>query len=225
MQVRLFYLTLRSPTALPQRPDQLRGYLATQFNEYSLLHQHVDGDRFRYRYPLVQYRVLDDAAVVIGINEGADVLKEIYRGTESLRLGSHLYSIVERSIGIESAPFGVTSEIRSYQFVTPWVALSQKNYADFASLDQNGRSERLRGILVGNILSASKGLDYQVPDRIRLEIGPMTTCTCSLKGVPLVGFTGPFTTNFAIPDLLGLGKSVSRGFGAVRQLQPGPRGG
>lgn len=32
----------------------------------------------------------------------------------------------------------------------------------------------------------------------------------------MIGFTGEFLVNFDIPDLLGLGKSVSRGFGAVR---------
>ncbi|MEN6519387.1 MAG: CRISPR-associated endonuclease Cas6, partial [Methanospirillum sp.] len=219
MQVRLFYLTLRSDAPIPHRPERVRGYLATQFNEYSLLHQHIEGDRFRYRYPLVQYRVLDNAAVVIGINEGADVLKEIYRETDSLRLGSERYRIVERSIGVEDAPFGLATEIVSYRFVTPWIALNQKNYTDFAILSETDRHDRLRGILVGNILSASKGLEYQVPDQIRLEIGPMTTRTCSLKGIPVIGFMGSFTTNFTIPDLLGLGKSVSRGYGAVRQLR------
>jgi CRISPR/Cas system CSM-associated protein Csm3 (group 7 of RAMP superfamily) len=32
----------------------------------------------------------------------------------------------------------------------------------------------------------------------------------------MIGFTGEFLVNFDIPDLLGLGKSVSRGYGAVR---------
>jgi len=36
------------------------------------------------------------------------------------------------------------------------------------------------------------------------------------KGVPMVGFTGAFSVNFEIPNLLGLGKSVSRGFGTVK---------
>jgi len=31
----------------------------------------------------------------------------------------------------------------------------------------------------------------------------------------MLGITGEFMANFAIPDYLGLGKSVSRGFGAV----------
>ncbi len=35
----------------------------------------------------------------------------------------------------------------------------------------------------------------------------------------MIGFTGTFTftTNFLIPDYLGIGKSVSRGFGTVKK--------
>lgn len=32
------------------------------------------------------------------------------------------------------------------------------------------------------------------------------------------GFKGTFAVNFDLPDLIGLGKSVSRGFGTVRKI-------
>jgi hypothetical protein len=35
----------------------LRGFFATSFNEYALLHQHVT-DRLIYKYPLIQYKML-----------------------------------------------------------------------------------------------------------------------------------------------------------------------
>jgi hypothetical protein len=39
----------------------------------------------------------------------------------------------------------------------------------------------------------------------------------TLKGQTMVGFVGSFTLNLQIPDLLGLGKSVSRGFGTIEE--------
>ena len=42
---------------------------------------------------------------------------------------------------------------------------------------------------------------------------------CLLKGTKVTGIRGEFTTTFAIPDFLGLGKSVSRGYGAVVGLK------
>jgi hypothetical protein len=39
-----------------------------------------------------------------------------------------------------------------------------------------------------------------------------------LKVTPVIGFGCEFMANFSIPDYLGLGKSVSRGFGAVKRI-------
>ncbi len=40
-----------------------------------------------------------------------------------------------------------------------------------------------------------------------------------LKGTKVTGFRGEFTTYFAIPDYMGLRKSISRGYGAVVGLK------
>ena len=68
--------------------------------------------------------------------------------------------------------------------------------------------------LTGNILSMSKSLNYQVPDRINCETD-VRICKGRQKDTKIMTFTGTFSTNFFIPEYLGLGKSVSRGFGAV----------
>ena len=77
----------------------------------------------------------------------------------------------------------------------------------------------LRRTLVGNILSMAKGLDYVVTSQIRLDIGRMRHRMRTVKGVNMLGIECDFMVNFAIPDYLGLGKSVSRGFGAVVKVK------
>ncbi len=72
---------------------------------------------------------------------------------------------------------------------------------------------------MGNLLSASKGLGYVAKEHIRLDLGRMQEEICLLKGTKVTGIRGEFTTNFAIPDFMGLGKSVSRGYGAVTRLK------
>ncbi|MGD0951668.1 MAG: CRISPR-associated endonuclease Cas6 [Methanotrichaceae archaeon] len=42
---------------------------------------------------------------------------------------------------------------------------------------------------------------------------------CTLKGTSVIGFRGDFMANFMIPDFMGLGKSVSRGFGTIERLK------
>lgn len=210
-------LTLGSTRPIHGSASELRGFFATRFNEYTELHQH-DADRFVYRYPVVQYKIIRDVPTVIGINEGAEVLKQIYDEYQEIRLGANTYQVVERSISLKDEEFGISDAVRSYEFVTPWLALNQENYHTFYRLKSNEeRDVFLQKTLTGNILSMSKSFHYQVPGRISCDLSVMVRKD-HLKDVRVMTFTGTFQTNFIIPDYLGLGKSVSRGFGAVRQL-------
>jgi len=218
MLLKILRLTLHSDTPMRGDATKLRGFFATSFNEYALLHQHVT-DRLIYKYPLIQYKMLQGSPMVLGINEGAEVLKEIYDKFDEIKLDESSYSILERSVTVKSEEFGCTEEIYSYRFVTPWLALSQENYPKYLDASWQERKELLRRILVGNILSASKGFGYVAKEHIRLEVGRMQDEICLLKRTQVTGIRGEFTTNFAIPEFMGLGKSVSRGFGAVSRLK------
>ena len=218
MLLKILRLTLHSDTPMRGDAAKLRGFFATSFNEHALLHQHVT-DRLIYKYPLIQYKMLQGSPLILGINEGADVLKEIYDKFDEIKLGESKYRIMERGVSIKSEEFGCTEEIHSYRFATPWLALSQDNYHRFQNASREEKRELLRKILVGNILSASKGLSYVAKEHIRLEVGRMQDEICLLKGTKVTGIRGEFTATFAIPDFMGLGKSVSRGFGAVIDLK------
>jgi hypothetical protein len=218
MILKILRLTLHSDAPMRGDAAKLRGFFAASFNEHALLHQHVT-DKLIYKYPLIQYKMLGGSPLVLGINEGAQVLREIYDKFDEIKLGESKYSIMERGITLKSEEFGCSEEIFSYRFITPWLALSQENYPKYINASREERRDLLRRILVGNILSASKGLGYVAKEHIRLEIGRMQDEICLLKGTKVTGMRGEFTTTFAIPDLLGLGKSVSRGYGAVVRLK------
>lgn len=51
-----------------------------------------------------------------------------------------------------------------------------------------------------------------------MDIGRTRHTSCAVKDVSMLGIECEFMANFAIPDYLGLGKSVSRGFGAVVRI-------
>lgn len=217
MNLKILRLILQSATLMHGDATKLRGFFATSFNEYALLHQHT-ADKLIYKYPLIQYKMLQGSPLVLGINEGAEVLKEIYDKFDEIKIGESKYAIVERGLTLKSEEFGCSKEILSYRFATPWLALSQENYAKYVQASWEERKDLLRRILVGNLLSASKGLGYVATEQIRLELGRVQNEICTLKGTKVTGIRGEFTANFAIPDFMGLGKSVSRGFGAVARF-------
>jgi len=98
--------------------------------------------------------------------------------------------------------------------------LNEENYERYQRCEIWGKKkELLKKILIGNIISMSKGLGYTVPAPIKANIVKFKEVPTSLKRNPMLGFLGSFSVNFEIPDYLGLGKSVSRGFGTVKRAK------
>ncbi len=159
--------------------------------------------------------MIDGAPMAIGINDGAEVLKQVYDKYDEIKLGEEVYEVVEKGIAVRNQEFGITDKIHSYEFATPWLALNQENYMRYYGMSgMEERKEFLRKTLIANLLSMSKSLDYQVPDKIKCDV-EVRIRKSRLKDVNVMSFIGGFCANFLIPDYLGVGKSVSRGFGAV----------
>lgn len=194
---------------------KLRGAVASKFPGYSLLHHHIEKNRFIYQYPRIQYKIINDRPLIIGIEEGIDVLERIYGQLGELQLGpceTELHSEVR--IDVVDQLFGDCEDLVEYRFVTPWLALNQKNYERFATGNKESNDKLLKSILIGNILSLAKSLGYKIENRVYAK-PRLTGSRVNFKNKSMITFFGSFVVNFHIPDYLGLGKSVSRGFGTV----------
>jgi len=128
--------------------------------------------------------------------------------------------IHEKDLKIETVDFGFSQETFMYEFITPWIGLNQKNFVVYINLkNQKEKNDLLKRRLIGNILSMSKYLDLQLEQDQKINVDLQFQQTkVTLKGQKMIGFKGMFKANFMIPDHMGLGKSVSRGFGTVKYL-------
>ncbi len=216
MKVKTLTLTLVPDRKVGTNASKLRGFFATRFNEYTLLHQH-NCDKVIYMYPLVQYKILKGVPIVIGINEGVEVLQDIYNKYDKIKLDEYIYEILEKKISFKEQDFGISDKFYTYSFETPWFALNQENFTNkYQRMNPTEQKELLQKTLIGNILSMSKSLGYTVPSQIKCEPN-FQPGVGSMKGVKIATFKGEFMVNFLIPDYFGLGKSVSRGFGTVKR--------
>lgn len=197
--------------------DKLRGSIASQNMSESLYHQHsLIG--VEYRYPLIHYHLYNNKALITGWLRGVDETKKLFMNVDFLKIGDEEYEIPSKSLVIREQGFGLSDEYVDYRFIFPWLALNSDNYQRYVKLSSNKRLRFLEKILTGNILSASKGLNYKVENNISVSIKYVKRENCTLKGLPIIAFSGVFRVNFLLPELFGLGKSVSRGFGAVRRI-------
>src|SRR5690606_18871731 len=100
-----------------------------------------------------------------------------------------------------------------------WQALNEKNYPQYNLLNSlTEKLQMLERILTGNILSFAKGIDWHIENPIRVSITNMPHQRMNkMKDIQVAALDIEFTCNVGLPDWIGLGKGVSKGFGVVRR--------
>lgn len=195
------------------RADHLRAAIASVRPEMDLLHQH-GREGVIYRYPRVLYRVEGRRALIVAVEEGIEALSALTLVGESLRLGSTTRVVTDATLEVDDHQIGGTDEPRSYRFSTPWFALNQENHARFTRSDPGEARHFLDLQIVNNCLSLAKSFGLRV-DQTVVGRADVRQIPVPMKQMVMIGFLGNFEVNFDIPAGLGLGKMVSKGFGAV----------
>lgn len=217
MKYNIVNLILKTDCELKSGPSKVRGYIGNTFEQYPILHNHYSNDKFLYSYPFVQYKVIGGDVVILGIDEGGDILKKIAPEISVLSLDKE-YRIREKIIHEKEVDIKPSSKERHYKFLTPWLGLNQKNYPIYNNAQNwKDKKEILNRTLVGNLLSMSKGLGIIVNKRLYAK-SHFNEKIVEYKGVKMNAFTGEFKIHYDIPDYFGIGKGVSQGFGCVKRI-------
>lgn len=218
MKINTCNLLIKTDKDISQESNKLRGYIGNKFKNHPLLHNHYGNEKFLYSYPLVQYHIFDGQAMIFGIEEGVDALKDISSDLKELKLDNTYYSIEEKIIREKEVDVNTSNDEYHYKFITPWLALNTHNFKKYNNLDDwKEKKLFLNKILIGNILSMAKGLGIIVNRRIYVKTH-LEPVSVNYKSVKMLGFTGEFKVRFKIPDYFGFGKGVSHGFGSVKQI-------
>ncbi len=214
-------LTWETPPPGSNHAMELRGALATQFPGNPLFHQHQD-DKFIYRYPLIQYRWRAGKGVIVGFHQGAmELLTLPWFGLE-LRLGATAVRVRDADFSCKMERFAFNASLQRYRFCSPWLPLSQRNYEKYLDLSPEEQTVERNRLLVGNLLSAAKGLGVFLKERVQAQFDLQRTLWCRYKEQELLGFFGAFATNLILPEDLAIGAKVSHGYGwLVKEKQRG----
>ena len=217
-QTILSFPALRLPA---HEGHRLRGYFGTAFREHSpLLHNHLEDGSLRNGYPLTQYKMIERVPTILGYNEAADVLINLFADIHELRIADQWLDAREKELTHDriAATF-LTDRLVNYRLLSPYRGMSQEQYQSWKTLTTDAeRHAFAQRSLVGHLLMVFKGLGVWLADDQRIVAFPFfQTTLVKMKGQKMTAFTGHFVTNVELPDLIGIGKGTSRGFGTIKK--------
>jgi hypothetical protein len=171
---------------------------------------------FEYFYPRLQYKIVRGSPMIAAINEGCNLLWEVYDKIDVAGSNQAEWKITEKRLIEKKAPFGLCSESIKYRFLTPWLALDEDSFKGYINLEDGLREKMLAGIFRDHLGSISKSLGYDFNGnlKIKLNIKPQYIFQ---RDIHVGGLFGSFIANFEIPNFLGIGQSVSRGYGTIKR--------
>lgn len=206
----------------PRDAPKLRGYFTHHFGASSILfHNHTSEGGYRYKYPLIQYKVLRGIPTVMGVNEGADRLLDVFMDIREIELNGQSLPINAKELDFVDASVGISDTLREYRFAAPYFALNQGNYREFHKLNAEQQRQRLQQLLSNHLIQALRDIGLSItPDGPRLLVSArLQPKIVQFKNQRMQMYTGQFTSNVIFPSGLGIGKSSSRGFGTVEPLR------
>jgi len=192
---------------------KLRGFLGSLFVDDVEFHHHSERS---YHYPLVQYKRVDGDLLIFGFQDYARVLMNKISVVDSISTRRGSFRIDSQELNLST--WQVRNTSCCYSFVTPWLPFNEVNYSAFSDCSKDKQKNFLEKILVGNTLSCLKGLGIFVDYRIEAYVVYFRSFCVSVHGNPFEAFTAQFFLNVDLPDFIGLGKSVSKGFGTIRRV-------
>lgn len=200
---------------------KLRGYFGNLFAEHApVLSNHFEDGKLRYKYPEVQYKVIERVPTLIGIGEGGDLLIELFMKINQLIIDGQKFDVFNKNIARQTYKIGVDDDLHRYRFETLWMALNQDNHQKYINATaENEQKTLLKNSLVSHILAFYKGvgLFLETNERIMAQIN-VSEHETQFKNKTMLAFAGEFTTNALLPDGVGIGKSPSRGFGTINKV-------
>ncbi len=214
-------LTLRFDNAIEEREIPLfRGVVIKTTEGQNLLFHNHDGEKLRYRYPLIQYKRIEGKAAIVCIGNGTQAIENFFQHyTHPLRLGRRSFTPVIASATMDKVHLTLKETLTTYH-IQRYVALNEHNYERYQELERLAdKYALLEQCLIGNILSFAKSMNVHFENKVRVNIVSSNDCQpAKYKNIILTAFDLTFKTNVILPNYIGLGGKVSVGFGIIKVI-------
>lgn len=226
-QLRLLTITFNTQIEGYEIPA-FRGALAQKVGlEHDWFHNHnntKNGKSARiHRYPRIQYKRHRGKPMLVCLENGVEEIHKYFSQPDwTLKIGEKEHVMKIDRLQVKEYNLQVGDKPFYYQ-IRNWIALNPQNYIKYKKIE--GLADRVRfleQILSSNIIVFAKGIDWKPEKRFDLTITELLRVgTVRFKGIPTMTFNCAFQTNIFLPNYVGVGKGVSKGFGTILQWRYG----
>ena len=220
-KLRTLLVTFDNPIN-PSQISAFRGAVIEKVGRENILfHNHLGDDGFSYRYPLIQYKSVYKKPAIFCVDAGVEAIHHLFENRSwTIQFNGFPMNLKVDDLNLKTTTLNVWETTFNY-YLNNWQALNEINYQKFNTLNSlTDRIDMLERILIGNILSMAKGLDWHIEKKVSVKITDMEAEKLSrMKDIHVAAFNLRFTSNIYLPDFIGLGKGASKGFGIVKQIR------
>ena len=206
---------IKTDRPVQKTPYQVKGVLMKTFPNEEIVPMLNGSYRKKYLYPRIQVKILDEEILIVGLNQGVDPILKIHEKIKDLNFGDITFEVLDKSVVEESESFMFTSNLQKYEFVSNWVALNANTSKQFDAKNDKDKLQFLNNLLAKNIVFISQDIGFELPENIYSQIIVSSLEATKMDQNGWRAFDGNFTTNLVMPDYLGIGNGITRGFGTI----------
>ena len=199
---------------------KFRGAVINSLRQKNILyHNHVE-DKFRYAYPLIQYKRIHHQAAIVCVGDGLKAIHELFASDNFLfHIGGKEVEMKMDYVKFYDNDISLCDNVQHYR-LRNWLPLNSGNYTKYLNAESLvEKIQILERVLIGNILSFLKGVDIHLEEQLALHITNITDQrSVAYKGVKLMAFDIEFKTNLYLPEYIGIGKNASVGYGTLTKI-------
>ncbi|MCB0526213.1 MAG: hypothetical protein KDC86_16970 [Saprospiraceae bacterium] len=187
-----------------------------------LFHNHRSITSYHYRYPLVQYKVLDGKAALIGVGaNGVEALQQL-EATEAFSENCrHFFGESPAAVNAQTLQLLIHENTCHEYRLCNYMALNERNFQQWQkSLSLVQRAALLESCITGHILKFASAIQWQLPPKsLQVELLDYRFKQGSRFDNTFLLFDIRFRSNIILPDAIGLGKAVSHGHGLIERCK------
>ena len=208
-------LKLNTDKPVRKTPYQVKGVFIRHFKNELIVPMLNGSNRHKFLYPRVQVKILNEQIYIIGLKEGLIPVISIAEKVKKLDFGNITFDVQSFELFESKNDFISTKQVITYSFLTPWIALNHMNQGMYKKSNRIEQHLFLNKLIGQNIVFLANELNLSLEKNIytKLEISELSPKKVDEKNWG--SFEGGFKTNCILPNYIGLGNGITRGFGSI----------